>query len=316
MALTIGIDLGGTRSKLVLLQDRASVIASRTTQTPVSLGFAAMSDRLEEACRELFREQGLSPSDIDSLGLAVPGPVRDKKGPVLFAPNLNWYQDDPVSRLEEGLGIPVLLGNDADCMALAESRLGAGKDVRSLLLLTLGTAVGGALVNDGELFTGFGPYGGELGHIPLVHGGYPCSCGLRGCFEQYGSAEALKRFAREALESMPEEGEFLRELVRTRDELTPELVFEAAASGDPLSAEVLDLYVTYLCEGMAGLTNIFRPDLILLGGGLAEAGDALFERVQRKFAEQTYISEFLPAPPVRPVQLGIHSGAIGAALLK
>lgn len=179
-------------------------------------------------------------------------------------------------------------------------------------MLTLGTAVGAAIIVDGGLFKGFGPYGGELGHIPLFHGGFPCSCGVRGCFEQYGSAEALKRLTIEAMRN--NRSSYLWKLCsEDLSNIGTSDLFTAVELGDETARAALNEFVTYLCEGIAGLVNIFRPEAVILGGGLANAGEPLFDRVNRILSNLTYASEYIPAPPVIKAELGTYAGALGAA---
>lgn len=312
---SLGIDIGGTNIKAAVVTRQGEILGSAILETDAHSGFDAVIRQICRAAEQASAESQIPLSYIRKAGLAIPGPIGNKKGPVLFAPNINWYQTDPVKPLEEKWNMPVYLGNDADCMALAENMCGAGIPFRSFLMLTLGTAVGGALIHEGKLFTGFGPYGGELGHIPLCHGGYPCSCGVKGCFEQYGSAEALKRLAREAMEKAPDSS--LWDLCgHNLCDIQPSHVFSAAVLQDKTAVSVLDEFTEYLCEGMAGLVNIFRPEAVILGGGLSNAGAALFDLVNEKLPRLTYASEFIPAPPVIQAQSCTLSGAIGAALLE
>lgn len=312
---SIGIDLGGTNIKTVIITKQGEILSSVILPTNAEQGFDAVIRQICRAVRQASAECKIPLSCIRKAGLAIPGLVGNKKGPVLFAPNVGWYNVNPVNQLEEEFDMPVYLGNDSDCMALAENMYGAGQPFHSFLMLTLGTAVGGALIYDGKLFTGFGPYGGELGHIPFFHGGYPCSCGVNGCFEQYGSAEALKKIAGNAMNTDPasilwEKCDGISSVIQ------PAHIFSAAIRGDQTAIAVLDEFTDYLSEGIAGLVNIFRPEAVILGGGLSNAGSALFAPINQKLTNLTYASEFIPAPPVIQACSGTLSGAVGAAKLE
>lgn len=311
---SIGIDLGGTNIKAVIAKNNGEILGTAELPTNASEGFDAVIEQIYRSACIASENCGILLSDISKAGLGIPGLIKEKKGPVIFAPNVGWYNVDPVPILTNRLHMPVYLGNDAACMALAENINGAGRPYNHFLMLTLGTAVGAAIVANDTLFTGFGPYGGELGHIPLYHGGHPCSCGVNGCFEQYGSANALKRLAIEAMQKNKNSslwGMCSGEI----EKLTTKQIFSAISFGDKTAITVLDEFVTYLCEGIAGLVNIFRPEVVILGGGLSNAGKPLFDRVNPKLASLTYASEYIPAPPVIQAKSGTYSGALGAAML-
>ena len=187
----LGIDIGGTDIKAALIDELGHQLIFTKVPTNADGTVETIIKKVAAIAALIIEQSGAAPSSIKSAGVGIPGLIKNSKGPVVFAPSIGWSMIDAVPLLEKALQLPVILGNDALCAAMAESKLGVGKKYKNIILLTLGTAVGGAVIFDGKPFSGFGPYGGELGHIPLHHGGYPCSCGLKGCFEQYGSANAL-----------------------------------------------------------------------------------------------------------------------------
>ena len=313
----IGVDLGGTNIKSAILDQENRILVSDTRPTCAAEGFESVMEQIRKSVTCLREELHLAPADLRG-GLTIPGQICGPEGPVLYAPNLGWHDTDPVRWLRERSGIPFVMGNDADCIALAEAVTGAGAGFSSILMLALGTGVGGAYILHRKIFDGFGAFGGEFGHIPLVHGGHPCPCGIRGCFEQYCSANGLARLGREALsEDTPEtRGSALWELCsRDPEKLTTVHLFKAAAGGDPTAAKVLDFFFDCLAEGITGLVNIFRPGAVIIGGGLAEAGDALFVPVRERVSRMTYGHSYIEAPPVLKASGGIYAGAVGAALL-
>lgn len=295
---TLGIDLGGTNIKIVIINNALEIIDSNIVPTPQN-GGCAVEAAISAAVRELLEANSLPVSDIKKAGLAIPGVVKIPKGPILLAPNIGLADYDIVTPLEQDLGIPFSIGNDADCMALAENSLGAGVDFESFIMLAIGTGVGGAIVADNKLFTGFTSYGGEMGHVPLIFGGLHCNCGQDGCLEQYASAPALIRIAKE---------------LSGRDWI-PEDLFPAAQNGDPQADEIINTYVSYLCAGIAGYVNVLRPHGIILGGGIAGSGPLLYDKINALLPTMTFCGELIPAPPVVPAKLGMFAGALGAALL-
>ncbi len=317
----IGIDLGGTNIKAVLLDNYNHIVVSDSCPTHASGGFHEVMGSIAALIRRLFAavpEVPATERDAIRGGLTVPGQIYGPEGPVLYAPNLAWHDVDPVGYLRENLGIPFIMANDADCIALAEAVVGAGERYRSILMLALGTGVGGAFILNRRIFDGFGAFGGEFGHFPLVHNGHPCPCGLNGCFEQYCSATALARLGREA---MTADSEVARNsslwalCSHDPEKLTTVHLFRAAADGDPAACEVIDDFLDYLAEGITGLVNIFRPEAVIIGGGLAEAGDALFVPTNERISKMTYGHSFISAPLVIKAAGGVYTGAIGAALL-
>lgn len=317
----IGVDLGGTNIKAVILDETNKIIISDSCPTHSAGGFTEVCESIAGLVRRMFAsDHGISASGpvLAKGGLTIPGQICGPEGPVLYAPNLGWHDVDPVGYLKKELGIPFVMGNDADCTALAEAVVGSGSQYRSVLMLALGTGVGGAYILDRQIFSGFGAFGGEFGHFPLVHGGHPCACGINGCFEQYCSATALARLGREALSADSEEARnssLWALCSHDPENLTTIHLFKAAADNDITACRVLDDFFCYLSEGITGLVNIFRPDAVIIGGGLAEAGDALFIPVNERVSKMTYGSSYIPAPPVIKASGGIYTGAVGAALL-
>lgn len=314
MKYFIGIDLGGTTLSVGVFSEENTLLHSTSLATRPEDGEAAMLNRIAVLSDALLASVAASWKDVLAVGMTIPGLIESEKGPVVFAPNVRWRDSNPVTYLQRELGCPIYLFNDAACAAIAESRFGHGQDYRSFLFLTLGTAVGGAVVWKGRLFSQHGRYGSELGHIPLRGNGIPCSCGLPGCFQQYGSANALVRQTEEAMRLHPES--ILWKLCEGQEgNISAHTVFQGAELGDALSAQVIDQFTTYLAEGIAGLVNIFRPEAVIIGGGLSNASEALLCPTREKLFAFTYASEQIGTPPILRAQLGDSAGMCGAALL-
>ena len=288
----LGIDVGGTNTKAALL-DGAVVLARAEAPTKPDGSLDAVLAAMSVSANEML-------SRSEALCVALPGIVDADAGQAVFVPNLGWFEPVNVAdAIERACGLRPRLVNDAVAAAMGEAYFGAGRGLESFLMLTLGTAVGAALVVDGKPYQGYRRFGGELGHIPLKHGGFPCSCGIRGCFQQYGSATALRRMARRAGLGIEQASE----------------VFDLSAQGDERAAAVAEKYTLYLAEGAAGLVNIFRPQAVILAGGLAQIGEALRAGVEGKLFSMTYASGILGAPKVLLADSPTDAGALGAAVI-
>ena len=209
--------------------------------------------------------------------------------------------------------VPLSFANDANCAIIGETIAGAAKGHQHVILLTLGTGVGSGIIIGGKLFSGGDGLGAEMGHLPLVFEGIPCSCGLRGCLECYASASALVRQTRDAMKDHPESS--MHAWVQEHGEVNGETSFACAARGDAAARQVVDQYTAYLACALGGITNIFRPELILLGGGVSHAGEALLEPVRKKIPKYTLAYDIVGGPDVRAAALGNDAGIIGAAYL-
>ncbi len=314
MCFYLGIDLGGTTLTASVFSQDFTLMADQSQATRTADGPQAVLRQVAALAHAVAHPFQGKRGGIAAAGLAVPGLIRGENGPVLFAPNVGWKDVDPVLPLQSVLGCPVFLLHDAACAAVAESHFGLGRELASFLFLTLGTAIGGAFIWQGRLFSQHGPFGSELGHISLRGEGIPCSCGLPGCFQQYGSATALARQPQQAARQAGADSALWALCQGQPSQLTAPMVFTAAAKKDPVALAVLDRYTSYLAEGIAGLVNIFRPEAVVLGGGLSQAGTLLSDPVQKKLPAVTHAAPLIGAPPVRCAQLGAGAGALGAAL--
>ena len=206
-------------------------------------------------------------------------------------------------------GLPARLSNDANCAALAETVAGAAVGCRNMMLITLGTGVGGGIIVDGRIVSGLGGAGGEPGHSLLVLDGEPCTCGRRGCWEVYASATALIRQGREAAAAHP------TSLLNRYPELTGRDVFDAADAGDEAAQAVLERYYVYVAAGITDLVNILSPEMVLIGGGISRQGERLLRPIRRYVAANCFGGESRPQPIIQAAQLGNEAGIIGAAAL-
>ncbi|MHC1787774.1 MAG: ROK family protein [Christensenellales bacterium] len=310
MSLRLGIDLGGTSIKLGLVDQDRNIL--RRAAIPTQDDFHAATRDIASAARHLAEEEGLSLQQLPFLGIGVPSTVHPLSGRLMLANNTGWQNAPLREALEEQAGIPVLVANDADCALAGEAAAGGARGLDNVLMLTLGTGVGGALLMGGLLYSGGDGMGMELGHQPLIAGGWPCTCGADGCLEAYVSATGLIALTRQAMGQAPDS---LMHAQAPGGDVTGETAFQCALQGDKAALAVIDCYAAWLAQGIGGLVNVFRPGLVLVGGGVSHAGAPLFERVNRALPRFILAYSVIGGPPVRAATLGNDAGIIGAAFL-
>jgi len=306
--LTIGVDIGGTKVLAGVVDSSGHVVARERRRTQGSSP-EAVENTIVELVRLFSRTY-----DVAAVGIGAAGFVDATRSTVMFSPHLAWRDEPLREAVMARVRVPVVVDNDANTAALAESRFGAGIGHRTVLCVTLGTGIGGALVIDSRVFRGAHGMAGEFGHIQVVPDGHRCQCGNRGCWEQYASGNALVRDARELIISGSPVAHRLRELVGgDPDNLTGPLVTEAAREGDPVSVELLAEVGTWLGVGLAGMAAAFDPSCLIVGGGVSEAGDLLLGPARTAFARTLTGRGYRPEPPILGAALGPDAGFIGAA---
>lgn len=308
MSLTCGVDVGGTKIAGGIIDADGTVLEEHRVESPAS-DSQAIEDAIAGLVTELRRRH-----EITAVGVGAAGYIDKARSTVMFSPNLAWRGVDLRGELQDRLDLPVVIENDANAAAWGEFRFGAGEDVDDLLLVTVGTGVGGGLVLDGELYRGAFGAGAEIGHMRVVPGGHVCGCGKRGCFEQYGSGSALVREARAAASG----GSVLAEpLLRAAGGdplgITGPLITSAARDGDPFAIGQLALLGTWLGEGIASLAEVLDPAVVVIGGGVSEAGDLLLDPIREAFLPQLTARAHRPILEIRKARLGNRAGLIGAA---
>ena len=303
----VGIDVGGTKAQGVALGADGTVVAREQRPTPRGDGSL---EQLIDTLARLAEDMGAG----DSLGVGVPGLVT-RRGVLRAAPNLDGVADfDVAGELGKRLGRRVVVDNDATCATLAEWQLGAGQGVQSMVLVTLGTGIGGGLVANGAVQHGVNGFAGEFGHMVVDPNGPRCPCGRRGCWERYASGSGLAMLAREAAT-----GRRLHNVVRhaggDAQAVRGEHVQAAAREGDPEALSVIDDFGRWVALGLANLTNALDPEMFVLGGGLAAGADLYLDPIVRWFGDLLYQAELRPVPRVEFARWGPLAGAVGAALL-
>lgn len=307
----VGIDLGGTFIKGGIVNDLGEVVVSDKTPTESDKGADKVSENIAALTKTLLKRAGLTPSDVVGLGMGVPGMIDSKAGKVIYSNNLDWKDFDIADKVSALTGLTVKIANDANVAALGEVKFGAAKNCENAVLFTLGTGVGGGIVADGKLLEGNKSAGAELGHTVIVLGGERCTCGRRGCLEAYASATALIRDTKRAMQAHKDSKMWEGYTLETVNGKT---AFDYMDS-DPYAKKVVDDYIRYLACGVTNAANLFRPETVLLGGGVCAQGDNLVKPLQKLVDEELFAGTMGPQVPVKVAELGNGAGILGAAAL-
>lgn len=299
MKYRLGVDLGGTNIAVGVVDEDNKIVSRASMPTALPRPADAIAASIAEACVKAIGEAGIEREDIVSVGVGTPGAV-NSSGIVENDANLGFVNTPLRDMIYDLLKIETFIGNDANCAALGEQVAGAGRGTKNFIMVTLGTGVGGGIVLDGKLLTGVNGAAGEIGHMVIDHEGIPCQCGRIGCFEQYASASALIRFAKE----------------RNLDVNGARDVFDLAKADNIVAAEVLDSYFDYLSTGIANLINIFQPEVISIGGGIAGQGEELLKPLVKKVESKRYTKYSKKQTVITVAKLENDAGIIGAASLK
>ncbi|HEV2912493.1 MAG TPA: ROK family protein [Pyrinomonadaceae bacterium] len=305
--LVIAADLGGTNLRAATVDAEGRIHERVKYQTPKAERADEIVRALVGAARELERLSGGRGAQIKSLSVVVPGTVQVENGIVTKAPNVPCLDGFRLgAALESELRWPAVLENDANAAAVGELWQGAGRGAQTIICVTLGTGVGGGIILDGELWRGIDGSAGEIGHIGVEPTGHPCMCGSRGCLEVYASATAIVRMTREAQPRYP------RSTLHTRENLTAEMVYRSGLDGDELALEVFRRMGFYLGVGLASLINILNPEMIVVGGGVAEGWQLFYEHVHEQVMKRAFPIPARRAEIVR-AERGDDAGLLGAA---
>jgi glucokinase len=303
----IGVDIGGTNIKAGVVDHSGNILARKRTPTEARLGSEAILRKLTSLVNDL--RSGFPDARLKAVGFGIPGAIRSRDGIVTQAPNIPAWDGAPVRKmLQERLAIPCFIENDANAITVGEMWVGAGRGYNHICCLTLGTGVGGGVIIEGELLRGSDGMGAELGHMAIQMDGPRCNCGSYGCLEMYASATGILRMLREAIEQTPS-GPLYQ---IPASEVTTQIIYENAKAGDALSLQVLESAGAALGVGLASYVNIFNPEIIIIGGGVAAAWDILMPHALRTMQQRAFKA---PAARVKVVRAekeddaGIHGSA-------
>lgn len=303
----IGIDIGGTKVAGALVDVNGAIIREARVATPVS-DPAALVDAVVGLVTDLRAGE-----EVLGVGVAMAGFIDHQQANVIYGTNFGWKNYPLKSEIEAKLDLPVVIENDANAAGWAEYRFGAGQGHQHMVMLTLGTGVGGAIIVDGKMLRGGFGVAGELGHMRVVPDGIPCGCGQRGCIESYASGTALLRRANELVDSGDPAGKRLTEIKAQAGQLTGAEVYQALVEGDPGAVQLLRNLASWLGQAIASLSAILDPEIVVIGGGLSQAGDLLLEPVREAFRQYAPAGGFRPELSIVTAEFVNDAGVVGAA---
>lgn len=308
----VGIDIGGTNVIVVIVDKKGRIFGQRQFSTLGEKGSEFVIKNIADNVKDLVSKSKFSLQDIKNLGVGSPGPLDSKKGIIMGAVNLpGWKYVELKKKLEKYLNIKTGIENDANCAVYGEKWIGAGRNVNNVVGFTLGTGVGGGIIIDGKLIRGANYNAAEIGHTSLNPDGRLCKCGAHGCLEQYASASAIANFAKERIKSGGKS--IITEIVKGDiNKITSKTVYEALINDDKLAKEVWDEFIKYLGAGIANIIQTLNPEIVIIAGGVINAGKFLFEPLKQAIKKQTF-PQIFESVKIVPAKLGQLAGAIGAA---
>ncbi len=312
----IGIDLGGTNIAIGLVNEACQLLDKGSVPTGRERTCAEIMRDAAGLTSVLLERNGMDPSQVCVIGVGAPGFVDPKKRIIFEEVNFPAFKNE---NLEEELGqyfpgIPVYLENDANAAAFGEAICGAVQGISDAVVVTLGTGVGGGIIMNGKIYSGFNAGASELGHMVIDLNGPLCACGRRGCYENYASATALICQTKEKIEAYPDS--IIHEMIgHNPDNITGKTAFDAAKQGDPAGQQIVSEYIEYLGMGVVNLINMLQPEAIVIGGGICKEGDYLLSRLQAFVDQFSYTPEGVPKTKLLTAALGNDAGIIGAAML-
>lgn len=314
MKYYIGIDLGGTNIAVGVVNEAYQIVGRAKLKTNIPRPAEEVCADMAKAARMAVEDAGLSMDDIEWVGVDTPGTVDTQTGMLIYANNLFFHNVPMGPYLSEALGKPVFIENDANAAAYGEALAGGAKGKKDVIVITLGTGVGGGVIIDGKIYAGFNHGGAELGHMAIVKGGRECTCGRKGCFEVYSSATGLITTTKEYMEKNKDSlmwklcgGDINKVSGRT--------AFQAMKQGDKAGKACVDEYIEYMAYGLASIVNIFQPEVVCIGGGISKEGETLLAPLRELIAKEDYCRTSSKRVSIVAATLGNDAGIIGAAFL-
>lgn len=308
----IGVDVGGTNIKIALVGTSGEIVFSNSISTRAEMGYEYTISAMKQAVADLMKETKTDSKNIEGIGFGFPGQIDYKNGIVRFATNIPGWVDVPIEEIfEKEFGIPTRVDNDVRCATLGELNFGAGKGCKNLVCITLGTGIGSGIVVDGKLVRGASNVAGEIGHIKLqMNGGPLCGCGDYGCFEAFASGPSIVAMAQEYIKG----GKSAKFREMADPDITPYIVAQAAKEGDVVAKRIFTIMGEYVGFGLASVINLLNPERIIIGGGVADAGEIIFEPIRETISKRA-MPIAAAAVEIVPARLGNMAGVIGASIL-
>ncbi len=315
----IGIDLGGTNIAAAIVNNEFKIVKKMSVPTGAERDASFIMDDMAALCRSVCTEAGIDFSEIEAIGIASPGVADHDKGVVVYSCNLPFRRFPICAELGKRLGIDnIHVENDANAAAWGEAVAGAARGTQNSVMITLGTGVGGGVIIDGKVFSGFNYAGTELGHIVIEVGGRQCGCGRKGCWEAYSSATGLINMTKEKIAECEKSGRetAMVAIAEKYGKVNGRVAFDGYRAGDAAAREVVDMYIEYLSSGLASMINIFQPEVLSIGGGISGEGQFLLDLVYPLVDNERYGGDFVEKKTeLRIAELGNDAGIVGAAFL-
>jgi glucokinase len=311
----LGLDVGGTNLVAGVVDEDYQIISKERFVTNASRSIDEITFDMAEVSRQAVRSAGLQLSDMSSWGIGMPSCINPKTNLLVHSNNFGWKNVPVYDYLSKYINLPTYVANDANCAVYGEVLAGVAKNYTDAIMLTLGTGVGGGIIINKKIYSGYDTMGAELGHTKLVYDGIRCTCGQKGCLESYCSSTALIRQAKEAVKEEPLT-RILELCQGDTNRINGLVIFEAAKEGDALAVKLVDDYIGHLAAGISTFITIFRPQIIILGGGIAHAGDFLLKPLNEKLYTSTFAADIIGIPQIVGAELGNDAGIIGAAFLE
>lgn len=310
----VGIDLGGTNISAGVVDENYNIIAKATTKTNCPRPAKEIADDMAKVSLEAIDKAGIKVDQIEWIGVGSPGTANSDTGVIEYSNNLGFKNTPLAKMIQETIDKPVYVENDANAAAYGEYVAGAAKGAKNAVAITLGTGVGGGIIIDGKIYSGSNFAGAELGHTVIEVDGPACTCGRKGCFEVFSSATGLIRMTKEAMDDNQDSK--MWEMAKAEDgRVTARLAFDAMRAGDSVAKAVVDKYIKYLSCGITNMINIFQPEILCIGGGVCNEGDALLIPVKELVAKEDYLKNSEKNTKIVIAKLGNDAGIIGAAFL-
>lgn len=309
--MRVGVDLGGTNIAVGLVKNERIIVKSSLRTD--SGDYRKIIKNIAELINELCESVGTSADDIESIGIGAPGSPDKENGTVSNVFNITDEKIEFRRELGRYFAKDIFIENDARCAVLGEYFSGSAKGYKNVVMITLGTGVGGGIIIDGRMYTGSDYAAGEIGHMTICMDGEKCKCGEYGCYEQYASVTALIRIAKSMIEDNSDNEMY--SLIKSGQELDGRFIFEQAHKNNPLAQDILKVYTKNVAVGLVNIVNIFRPELVVVGGGVSAQGDFLLNPI-REYVQRHIFAKNMRTAEIKSAMLGNDAGIIGAAMLK
>lgn len=307
----IGIDLGGTNIAAGIVREDGKIVVQSSVPTLSQRPTDEIVKDMVFLSKQLIKDAELELNDIEAVGIGCPGTINFETGEVIYSNNIKMEHYMLAKEFQKYLNLPVKIDNDANCAAMGEYIV-SGNNVPIFMFITLGTGVGSGLILNGKVFRGFNGAASEAGHITLVSGGEPCTCGKRGCWETYASVTALIRQTKVAMEKNPES--LMHEIAKAEGKISGRTSFDAAKQGDKAAQAIVKQYAQYVADGIVSVENVLQPDIISVGGGISREGEYLLQPVC-EYAAANGFNKFMPKTKIVTAQSFNDAGIIGAAMI-